>query len=383
MAAVLVIFCAATARAEEDELGDLLEGMSFWEQFYTVRAGLGYSDNILFSDSNQTSSAMLVSGFDASIIRLPLDGTEITLFASLDDRRYFDGGMVTNQIAGPAGTGRVDDVRGERTFVGLAEVKRDLSSKWQVGLGSRYFYQDQVVDLSVTDVELSTLPVKGHQISTSADAGYRFGDNKRLRVEFDWQRQIFEEEEVDDYSEYGPKLEFGIDLPRGSAVGVTYRIERRDYDTRQEYGIDGIAIDGTRLNYLSQTAELEWKHHFDEAKHWRLTSRAGIGRNDDSGSGYFNYERCFAVLQLRYRNRQWEWEARARLTWYHYDEQLSDEHPGELRERVTTQASLRAERRLGRAVHLFAEYEFEQAQSNLSYDAYTVNGVNGGIDWSF
>jgi len=73
---------AATARCEADELDDLLEEGSIWEQFYTLRAGVGYSDNILFSDLNRQASSMLVTGFDTTLFRVPLavDASESSTF---------------------------------------------------------------------------------------------------------------------------------------------------------------------------------------------------------------------------------------------------------------------------------------------------------------
>lgn len=382
-AAVFLMLSAANVRSENLEPGDLLEDLPFWQQFYSLRAGLGYSDNILFSDINKKSTSMLVSGFDATIVRLPLDGTQVNLFASVDDRRYFDGGRVTNSLAGPVITNRIDEVRGERTILAFAQIKHDLSPDWQIGLGERYFYQDQVIDLSATEADLSTLPVQGQQFQTSGEALWHLGENKHVRMEIDWQREIFEQPEVDDYSEYGPQLEFGFDLKKSSAVELSYQIYRRDYDTRREYGTDGTPQADTKLSYLIHTAELEWQYYFDAARQWRLVARGGFVRSDDGASGYFSYDRYSALLQLRYRDANWEAELRGRFSWYQYDHQLSDENSGERRARLMSEVGLRASRRLGKSFKLFGDYTFEQADSNVSYDNYTVNTVSTGIDWEF
>jgi hypothetical protein len=42
-----------------------------------------------------------------------------------------------------------------------------------------------------------------------------------------------------------------------------------------------------------------------------------------------------------------------------------------------------AEKKLSESFKLFAEYEYEQALSNILYDQYAVNRVWGGIEWEF
>jgi len=382
-ATLMLMMGMATAPAQDEELGDLLDELPLWEQFFTLRGGLGYSDNILFSDLNRISSTMLVSGFDATLVRLPLDGTEISLFASIDDRRYFDGGVVTNAVAGPAATNRIDDLRGERMILGLVQLKHDFSTNFQAGLTAQYSFQDQVLDVSVTEADLGTLPVVGNQFLTRAEGLTRFWGHQRLGAGIEWQRQVFEQDEVDDYSEYGPRINWGWNLSPRSSLELEYGIAQRDYDTRAEYTLDGTPIDGTRLHYRTQVAELEWQQHLDAARRWRLLARAGFSQNTDSGTGYFDYDRYTAGVQLRFRTAHWEVQARGRISWYQYDVQLSDEDPGEFRERLVTQANVRATRTLQRSLRAFAEYEFEQAGSNLSYDAYTVNVVSAGLEWEF
>ncbi len=383
MAVLLVMLGAKTGRAQDAGLDDLLGELPLWEQFYTIRGGLGYNDNILYSDLNQQSSPMLVTGFDATLFRLPLDGTQLNLYASVDDRRYLDGGTVTNFTGGSASTNRIDDLRGERMILGILQLTHDFTTNLQAGIAGQYAYQDQVLDVSVTEVDLSTLPVVGNQFLARVEGLARFADDLELQAKFDWQRQIFEQEEVDGYYEYGPRATLAWEISERGNLELAYGIARRDYDTRPEYAEDGAPIDGTRLRYLTQVAELEWEQHLDAARRWRLLARGGFGHNRDSGSGYFDYDRYSASLQLRYRSAPWEVELRGRLSWYQYAVQRSDENPGELRDRFTTLATLRASRMVHRALRIFTEYEFEQAESNLSYDGYTANVVTAGVEWEF
>ena len=372
-----------TARPERVELDDPLENAALWDQFYTVRAGFGYTDNVLFSDLYQKPSAFLATGIDATLTRFPLDSSQVNFFVGIDDRRYFDGVVVTNLAPGTAATNLTDTIKGERTLLALAQWRRDFNSNWQGELNAQYFFQDQVIDLSVTEADLGALPVVGHQVRTGAEGRRSLGTNWWTGLELTGQRQWFEQSFVDSYWQYGPQLSMGTALSARSTLDASYRLERRDYDHREQYSTVGEPLAGTHLSYLAQTAEIDWRYHLDAARRWRWQARGGFGRNQDNGTGYFDFERWFGSLQLRYRDPEWEVRAQGRVTSYRYDVQVSDDPPGDLRQRLTMQVGVRVERTLRRALRVFAEYEFEQATSNLSYDSYTVNVVNGGVLWEF
>lgn len=355
----------ASAQEEEPDLDALLEDIPLWEQSLNLRLGAGFNDNLLLSDLNQESSPMLASGFDLALFRLPLDGRHFNFFASLDDRRYPDG----------------DQVRNEQTVLTMAQARRDFTAAWIGGVTGQYFYQNQVVDVSVTEADATTLPVRGHQLVAATDWRWRSPSVWWLEAEATGERQLFEEDLLDDYWEYGPRLSAGWNYRYESDVELGYELARRDYDSREAYSVSGQPQAGTDLSFHAHDLELAWRHHFDEPRRWRLFTRLGWGRNEDNGSGYFDFDRWFASTQLRFRREPWEVRAQARVAWYDYAVQTSDTDPGELRERVLTTLQLRLEREISAAVRLVLEYDFEQATSNLSFDSYTANVTWLGIDW--
>ncbi|HAV63693.1 MAG TPA: hypothetical protein DCY13_15170 [Verrucomicrobiales bacterium] len=355
------------AGAEEDDLAEMLGDLSLWDQSFNLRLGAGHNDNLLLSNLNEESSPMLVSGFDLTLFRLPIDGNHLNFFASLDDRRYPEGQAVPS----------------EQTVLAVAQARRDFSEAWLGGLTGQYFYQNQVVDASLTEADVTTLPVQGHQFVTTTDWRWRSHSVWWLQADLSGQRQLFEQELLDDYWQYGPKLSLGWNYRHKSDVELGYEFSRRDYASREQYTAGGLPVAGTRLHYLNHGVELAWRHHFDEAQRWRLYSRLGWSRNEDNGSGYFNFDRYLASSQLRYRNDPWEVRLQARITWYEYDLQRSDVDPNDERQRTLVSLGARLERKISRAVRLVAEYDFEQAVSNLSFDEYTANVVSLGMDWQF
>lgn len=361
--------CAsATTWAQDDlELDDLLADISIWDQIYTLRLGAGYNDNLLLSDLNEEHSLMVLSGFDVTIFRLPIDGNHLNIFANFDSRLYPNG----------------EAVKGEATALALVQGKHDFNEKWQGGLEGQYFYQNQVVDASVTEANVSTLPVIGNQFEASTDWRYRFSKNQWFDADVAGLRQIFADDVLDDYWQYGTGLTYGFNYGQRSELLFGYEVERRLYDTRFQYNSVGIPIPGTDLKYLYQNLELGLKHYFDADRHWRLYTRMGYGRNEDNGSGYFDFDRYNFSLQIRFRNDLWDVRVQGRVTYLNYDLQQSDENLGDNRVRGAVAGGIRCERQIIEAVRLFVEYEHEQTDSNLSYDNYGVNLVSAGIDWEF
>lgn len=381
---ILLMMGCPTALAEDSlEWDDLLEDPPLWERFFSARAGVGHHDNLLYSDLQPKGSAFLATGLDATWVRLPLNGWEVALFLNLDDRRYFDGGTVARFSPAPGGSNQTEKVSGERTALALAQVKRDLSSRWQAGGAVQYFHQDQVIDVSVTEVELGAVPVIGHQLLARLEGWWRPGGRFTGHTRFTGQRQWFAGDELDDYWQFGPRLAASWELSTHSTLELTQQLERRDFDTREELAIDGTPLPGTRLSYLTHNTGLEWQHHLDDRRRWRLVTRVGHGYNDDLATGYFNHHRASGMVQLRYRAPRWEVRAQASHAWYWYDVQRSDSRPEQRRERRTFQTELRANRRLTKSLRGYASYEFERADSNLSFDTYTVNSFQAGLEWEF
>ena len=101
---------AQDATLEEEELNrqiaemekELLEEVSVWDHSTNLRLGGGYKENVTLSAFAEESSPFVSTGRDLMAIRIPLaeDGVEVTIFGSLDDRRYFDTEVVDREQTG-------------------------------------------------------------------------------------------------------------------------------------------------------------------------------------------------------------------------------------------------------------------------------------------
>jgi hypothetical protein len=100
----------------------------------------------------------------------------------------------------------------------------------------------------------------------------------------------------------------------------------------------------------------------------------------DGGSGYYDYQRLLAALQLRWQDRGWQVAGQVRLRAFHYPRQLVD---GEARERTAPTVELKVERSLARHWRLYAEVLREWSFSNDPPDDYRAWSASGGLRFSF
>ena len=119
---------------------------SLWTRTFDFRTGAGYKDNVLLGHFQKEGSGFWLNGFDVFILRIPADGTQISLFLSADDKRYFS---------------RVS-INHEDLALANFEIKRELKGGWNAGFGLQYLYQDQLFDTSISETNRQVIPVVGH-----------------------------------------------------------------------------------------------------------------------------------------------------------------------------------------------------------------------------
>jgi hypothetical protein len=147
--------------------------------------------------------------------------------------------------------------------------------------------------------------------------------------------------------------------------------------------LDGLSVEGTRLSLQPHHAEVVCQHYWDDPQHWRSTMRVGLERNDDNGTGYYDYWQYRAGLQLRYRSEKWEITLGSTLAEYVFDRQpISAADPGH-RRRTSFETGVRAERSLSKHWKTFLAYSWERSYSNLEAERYIGNTGCGGFEFTF
>ena len=365
--AALWLLSTAIATAGEPSTNEFIpDAPKLWIRDIELRASVGYKDNLTLSRTATEKSILLGSGVDVTIARLPLDGKQFTLLLSVDDARYPQSDQVTH----------------EDIIVALAQFKVDTSSHWRLGLDARYVFEDQVVDTSVTETNLTATLIRGSGVALIPNVRWMATPNTWLELAGTAQRQFYREP-LDDYWEGGPKLTLGRDYGHRSSLTVAYAFYIRDYDTREQVSLSGTNIPGTSLEFLQHNVELAWRHNWDALRHWRTATRLGFQDNQDNGPGFYDYRRYSASQQLRYVAATWEIKAQGRVSFYDFEYQHVSTTDSALRQKATVNANVRVEKRLGKHWSLFAEYEYEQSLSNRTVDEYRANRVAGGLGVQF
>ncbi len=339
---------------------------SLWFQTVELRLSSGYKDNLLLDRTASEQSGFIASGLDWTVARLPLDGRQFNFLLSADDTRYPQGRSVDH----------------EDLVAAVAQFKMDASPAWLVGVDARYVFQDQVVDTSVTETNLSSTLVRGHGLALLPNVRWTFARNTWLELSGTAQRQ-FLDAPLDDHWEGGPKVILGHDYGYRSSIALSGGFNHRAYDTREQVSLSGTNIPGTALRWNQVDVDLTWKHNWDVHRHWRTASRLGFQQSTDNGPGFYDYQRFRVSQQVRYVASTWEAKVQAQLLFYDFAKQPADDASGDLREKAVVNVSLRAERKLWKHLKLFAEYEYEQSLSNRAVDEYRVNKIFGGAAAEF
>lgn len=351
-----VILLTMGARAETLELPPEI---SPWTWVGEVWTDGGYLDNLLLSQDARESSAFAQVGAQLGLMRLPLGRFHFQVNVSGQERHFFDGITVDH----------------ERSFTASTEMSLDIGRSWQARLEADYLFQDQVLDASIDETDKSSLPIVSHTVEARPAMRRDFYDGWWTDLGLNVVRQNFQQKDLDGYWEGGPRLLAGHRYGRGSEYSAEVGVFDRWYDDRVTSTSSGIAVAGDALRYRATSLTLQWKHNWDEQRHWRTLTRIILERNEDNGSGYFNYDRLSISEQLRYRTKRWEARGQLRVSRYHYTVQARD--------RLSLRGTLRLEYHLARSLTVHGDYELERSFSDRAIDEYTANTVSAGMGWEF
>jgi hypothetical protein len=340
---------------------------SLWDSFFEVRSGPGYKDNALLAHQGAEGSALVASGLEWTLNRVTRAPRRFNFYLALDDIRYFN----------------VQEMDKEQTALALATWDVTLSPRWQAGLELRYFYLNQVMDASLTEAELGTLRVRGHALAGRPSLRLNLAGGNWLQIEFELARQFFDRP-LDDYWDGGPKLTLGRRYGHQSEVSVGLGARERSYDLRRTLDRDGAGgSDARDLEFLAQEASAVWRHHWDSRRHWRTTTKAGLKRSTDNGSGYFDYTTCSVSEQVRYRGSTVEISGLGSVRYYDYPVQRVGGGNTALKHKTLLVLNLRAEKPMKKRWRLYAEFEHERSISNELVDDYQANTVTSGVSYEF
>jgi hypothetical protein len=352
--------------AEEPDIPEDLKLPSLWVKSIDPRLWAGYKDNVLLSAYNVMGSPFVAGGLDLTFYRLPVNGWEYLFLTSAEYVRYFSASKVDQ----------------EATAIVQAQATKTFAEHWKTGISAEYVYFNEVVDSSAFPEVLTSMPVQGHSFTVRPSMGRDFGTGYRLELELPTTRQLFEEF-IDDYWEVGPKLTFAREYGHKSEFNMSYQFGDRLHDTREARDAAGVLVSGRELEFYEHELSFIWRHKWDAARHWRTLTKLALQRNEDNGGGYYDYWRPLISEQLRYEAMTWAVRAEARISYYGYDHQPIAELGSAVRQKTYLRFNVRGEKTLTKSMRVFAQFEHDQALSNLKIDRYDANTFSAGLDWQF
>ncbi len=343
-----------------------LPTLSPWDTVFTFQSSAGYKDNVALSATRPSGSAFLRNVGEAIVLRLPVDGWEFNAFVSGEDTRYLDS--------------RVVDM--EQGALAHAQLKKTWAESWSAALAGQHVYQNQVVDLSTSLATPTVLRVESHTTSARLAVRRTLTERAWLELEPTVARQNFSGP-LDDFWESGGKLSLGRGYGHRSEVVLSGEASHRPFDQRSQFTRAGTAIPGTELAFVQHREQLTWKHHWDEARHWRTTTKLGHEASLDNGTGYFDFRRWHVSQQWRWAAAPWEVAVTGRFAASTYPHQPVAAGAARAIDRTDFLLALHVERALGKRVRWFLDHDFERVLSNQPATGYAVNKVHTGFSVEF
>ncbi len=363
--AILLGLLAAPLLAAAASTPDLPE-LPAWTATADLSLAAGYRDNLLLSPTRPDRSTLLRAEAEFMALKVPVGNFDGYAYLDLVETRYLDGRNTDH----------------ERSAIFAGEARWQPDTRFKAAWSLQAYHQDQVLDVSVTEVDLSTAQLQVTGFTTGPVVRWNL-DRFYLEAKAGTRRDTYRDD-VDGYVDTEGAFTAGWTWGHGSELSATVARRLRDHDSRQQFTIAGRPLAGTHLETRQTDAHVDAVHYFDAARHLRLAATLGRQTSRDNGSGYFNYDRDSARARLTWKADPWENEFTVEANRYDFPVQFIGVgiNPDTRRKdelRFTWEISRRFSERV--AAFLFAERE--QSRSNDDRSRFTVNTVYAGIRLSW
>lgn len=364
LAARLLALSPLACIAAEEPL--TLPPLPTWSTTADASLAAGYRDNLLLSPTRPERSALLRAEVDLMALKVPVGAFDGYAYLNLLETRYLDGTNTDH----------------ERTAIFAAEARWQPSSTVKAGWLLQAYHLDQVLDVSVTETDLS--------IAQLQVTGFATGPSARWTLAPFWlearavARRDTYRDDLDGYRDTEGSLAAGWTWGHGSELSALAAHRRRDHDSRPQVTIAGRPLAGTKLETRQTDAQLNWVQIFDAEKNFRWSATLARQWSRDNGTGYFDYNRDTARARLTWKSAPWENEFTAEANRYRFPVQFIGVgiNP-DLRRKNELRLSWEITRRFNERLSAFLFVEREQSRSNDDRSRFTVNTAFAGVRWSW
>lgn len=370
--AVLLVFMAGQAMASESEAEQPKTGeedfaIPNWSISTSLNAVVGYRDNVLLSPVNADGSGFIRGEADAMLLRVPTGNLDGYVYLNLLETRYFS----------------ADQTDHERSGFVTSEIRWQAGENLKFGLTGLAYHQDQVFDVSVTEVSLDTAQLKVTGATLAPFVRWNFSANWWLEARSTGRKDHFAEN-IDGYTQGEGSLGIGRKWESGSELSLTGERRWRSHDSREQYTGSGRPITGSLLKAQQNEFTVKYALVPDAKRQWKATFTATQEENRDNGTGYFDFNRRLFSAALSWKPAAWDVNLSAGFTDYDFPVQLvgigiAPENRHKQEYRVTLEVT----RRLTPALALLAGYETERAVSNDDRSRFRINTAYVGLQWTW
>lgn len=320
-------------------------GSLLWSTGVTLRTSAGYHDNPRLSALNREGSSFVAGGVELVAMRLPVDGHEASVFASVDHRGYLERGFASETLAAAD-----------------ARYHRRWESGWSLGTSAEYLFLKQVFDASEIEGVPAVVLTQGHAFTGRPVLGRDFSPAWRLELEGEVTRQGLDEP-LDGYFDVSPRLGLTHTYGERCTLTVSHRFRSRSFDERNPRDAAGSDLPET-LQYAQHETELAWRHAWGSGGRWRTVLRPGWVANADNGNGFFDYERFQVAATVRWVGDDWEARVDGRWRAYRFPGQPGGTGGDAARRRHDLNVTVRADWKAASWFRIFAQYELDQTDEN-------------------
>ncbi len=339
------------------------EEFSGWDFSSNAKVGWGYSDNVLLATVNPQSGDYLHTELELFLLKFPDEKGEFFAFLNGRDLRYFD----------------VDGADKDQILLIDAEWKRYLTDSLTGALEGQYIFLDQVLDLSLSDRDVSRERIQyngygigGDLLFSPLESNNKFsletmalhedfqevlGENFLGRIELSWERPMWQD------------AKFKGEL----------RSEIRDYDSRSARDAFGRPVDGPLLETKRNSATLDVTQGWGKEKFLSSSFQVKYSENRDNGSGYYDYDQWALEFSL-----DGDWEGIESRFSIGVDEskfliQRADRFSPEPREKIDYIAEFFVRKELWKRISVYLLGNYEESTSNVVEDEYNVFSASLGF----
>lgn len=352
---------ASTTVLAADPLPALPE-LPTWSTTLDASLAAGYRDNLLLSPSRAERSPLLRAEIDLMALKVPVGAFDGYAYLNLVETRYLAG----------------DNTDHERTAILAGEARWQPAAALKAAWLLQAYLMDQVLDVSVTETELSTAQLRVTGAATGPSARWTLAP-LWLEAKILARRDTYRDD-LDGYLDREGAFALGRAWGHGSELSATVTRRLRDHDSRPQVTVAGRPLPGTHLETRQTEAVLHWLQIFDAAKNLRLGAAVARQWSRDNGTGYFDYDRDSARAQFTWRSAAWENAFGVEANRYRFPVQFIGVgiNP-DIRRKNELRVSWELTRRFSARVAGFFHLEREQSRSNDDRSRFTVHTAFAGV----